>query len=193
MIHIVDGAAQERDKYAEIWAFEQYRKANSPGEENVARFMSVMQPEQGSVILDIGCGSGIAGQKFGEHGLDPWWLDITPAALNPDIDRRRFIEAPLWADWPSKHGSWDYGFCCDVLEHIPPVYTMLCIERILSGCHVAWLQISNLPDKFGPALFGQPLHLTVQPYSWWLVHLATVGVVIDARDLCGSSLFVVTR
>lgn len=191
MIHVADGAAQERDKYAEIWSLEEYRTANSPGEDNVQRFMDVIEPHRGSWILDIGCGAGRAGLKFAEHGLIPWWLDITATALDPAVDRSRFLEQPIWAEYPAGP-FWQYGFCVDVLEHIPPEYVMLSVDRILSRCQIAWLQISLRPDEFG-ALIGEPLHLTVRPFEWWLIRLATLGTVTDARDLCGAGLFVVQR
>ena len=189
---IADGAAQERDKYAEIWTFPEYRKF-SPGMENVERFMSVMNPVPGSSIIDIGCGEGKAGLEFGRQGLKPWWLDITGAALDPEVDRRKFIEAPLWGIG-TRFSSvrWDYGFCCDVLEHIPTEYTMLCLDRILAACDVAWLQIALCEDEFGK-LIGEPLHLTVRPFDWWLIRLGTLGKVQDARDLLNSGLYIVSR
>lgn len=197
MIHVADGSAQERDKYAEIWSRPEYREAHSPGVENVERFMSVMQPRPGSTIVDIGCGSGKAGLEFERRGLRSWYLDITDAGLDAEVPPQRFSQAPLWSlAWPlapSAGHRFDYGFCCDVLEHIPPEYSLLVCDRILENCNIAWLQISNQPDNFGPALLGEPLHLTVRPYAWWLLRLGTIGKVVDARDLCGASLFVVTR
>lgn len=192
-IHVADGAAQERAKYAEIWSLDEYREAHSPGLENVDRFMKVMDPAQGSSIIDIGCGSGGAGLEFQKRDLRTWWMDITPAGLVEEVDRSRFIEAPLWAPvWGSEASHWDYGFCCDVLEHLPPEYSMLCVDRILKHCGKAWLQICFLPDEFGK-IIGEPLHLTVHPFSWWLVRLATLGKITEARDLCGQGLFVVER
>lgn len=196
MIHIADGSAQERDKYAEIWSRPEYREAHSPGVENVDRFMRVIEPSQGSSIIDIGCGSGKAGLEFERRGLKAWYADITDAGLDESVDRTRFLQGPLWAPWPTIprwNNQFDFGFCCDVLEHIPPEYSMLVCDRILENCDVAWLQICNQPDEFGPKLLGEPLHLTVQPYAWWLLRLGTLGRVIDARDLCGVSLFVVSR
>ncbi len=190
MLHIQDGATQERDKYAEIWSFPEYSKY-SPGGENVQRFLDVLKPVPCALTIDIGCGRGNAGLGLQDAGLTVTWLDITDAALEDKVPRERFIQRPMWEDW-AKGKVWNYGFCCDVLEHIPTEYTMLCVERILSSCAVSWLQIANLPDTFG-AKIGEPLHLTVRPFSWWLIRLATIGKVVDARDLCGLSLFVVER
>ena len=195
MIYIPDGAAEEREKYKEIWSIPEYR-INSPGLVNVDRFMGVIQPESGSSIIDIGCGASVAGLKFKELGLESWYLDITSAAKPEEVPWNRFLETPLWNQWGGKlfpRGKrWDYGFCCDVLEHIPTEYTMLCVDRILSYCDVCWLQIALLPDEFGQ-LIGEQLHLTVKPYSWWLARLATLGKILDARDLIGNALYVVKR
>lgn len=194
MIHVADGAAQERAKYTEIWSFDEYRRANSPGLINVDRFMSVMKPTPGSSLIDIGCGSGRAGLEFQRRGLNVKWIDLTSAGLSPDVPRDRFIEAPLWDhEWLDIYGGYiDYGFCCDVLEHIPTEYTMLALDRIIRACRTTWLQIALRPDEFGK-LIGEPLHLTVRPFSWWLVRLATLGTIVEARDLCGDGLFIVER
>lgn len=183
----------ERAKYAEIWSdVPDYRKY-SPGMENVSRFMDVMKPERGETLLDIGCGTGEAGLEFLNLGLDVRWLDITDAGLNSVIPTVRFIEKSLWSEWGShwKFG-YDYGFCCDVMEHIPTEYTMLVIDRIVSNCRTSWFQIALVPDVFGAAI-GQPLHLTVKPFSWWLERLKGAGKVVDARDLCETALFVVEK
>lgn len=190
-LHIVDGAAQERDKYAEIWSFPEY-KVNSPGLTNVERFLSVMKPQVGECLLDVGCGAGVAGLAFERKGLKVTYLDITDAGLDPAVDRKRFIQAALWDPWWPSDAHWDYGFCCDVMEHLPPEYTMLVIDKLLWHCRKVWFHIPFTPDGFGH-MIGQPLHLTVQPYSWWLVRLATLGTVLDARDLCNKGLFVVSR
>lgn len=189
MIHVVDAADQERAKYEEIWGFPEYKKY-SPGLENVERFMSVMKPSTGSSVYDIGCGTGGAGLEFEKLGLRVTYVDITDAGLDPAVNRKNFIQAPLWARWA--HEEHDYGFCCDVLEHIPPEYVMLCVDRCLDAANTVWFQIALRPDEFG-RMIGEPLHLTVRPFDWWLIRLATVGRVMDARDLCGEGLFVVCR
>ncbi len=195
-MHIVDGAAQERAKYEEIWQIPAY-KNYSGGLENVERFMKVMNPPPSPIretltLIDIGCGEGLGGLAFQRLGFQVDWMDLTRAGLHVNVPLGRFIEAPLWSDWGSQRRTlgWRYGFCCDVMEHIPTEYTMLCIDRILSYCGQCWFQIDLNPDQFGK-MIGEPLHLTVRPYDWWLVRMATLGKVLDARDLCGQGLYVV--
>jgi len=183
----------ERAKYSELWNdVPDYRKY-SPGMENVSRFMDIIKPDEHFKLIDIGCGTGEAGLEFKRLGLDVRWIDITDAGLHSDIPRQYFIQSSLWGDWTNyyKYG-YDYGFCCDVMEHIPTEYTMLVIDRIISSCRVSWFQIALVPDSFG-AVIGQPLHLTVRPFTWWLEHLRGSGSVIDARDLCETALFVVEK
>jgi len=155
--------AQERSKYEKIWAVPEY-DTYSPGMENVERFMSVLDPEKLETLIDIGCGAGKASLEFMKRGLVVHSVDITDAGLVPNFPRSRFIQSPLWDKrWTlTRRDGWDYGFCCDVMEHIPPEYTMLVADRIMSCCRTAWFQICLVPDQFGMRI-GEPLHLTVQP------------------------------
>jgi 2-polyprenyl-3-methyl-5-hydroxy-6-metoxy-1,4-benzoquinol methylase len=192
-IHAIDVLSSERSKYEDIWSVEQY-KDYSPGEENVARFLSVIKPNRGESLVDLGCGAGIAGKELKENGLDVYWVDLTDSALDNEIDRKRFTKCSIWErNWTRKRTmGWDYGFCCDVLEHIPTEFTMLTLDRITSSCRTTWLQIAFEPDSFGP-LIGQPLHLTVQSFTWWRDRIAKFGKLVEARDLCGCGLFVVKQ
>lgn len=181
----------ERAKYKEIWTDVPDYRNHSPGMENVQRFMDIIKPERTSTLIDIGCGTGEAGLEFVEQGLIVSWLDITDAGLSKEISSHHFIESALWMNWNNRL-KFGYGFCCDVMEHIPTEYTMLVINRILSACRTTWFQISLQPDQFGDAI-GQPLHLTVKPFGWWLERLRMAGRVVDARDLCGQALYVVRQ
>src|SRR5262245_53544690 len=176
----------ERTKYEKIWKDIPAYREFSPGLENVQRFYDVLHPRRDSSLIDIGCGTGVAGLEFEKRGLEVTFLDITSAGLGKDFVGN-FLLASLWDRWPSqfKHG-FDYGFCCDVMEHIPPEYTMLVIDRILSVCRTAWFQIALHPDQFGKEI-GQTLHLTVRPFTWWRDNFKTLGNLIDARDLCGCA------
>lgn len=194
--HVTDVTKQEADKYSEIWSHPDYQVATSPGLANVERFMSVMKPAVGSTIVDIGCGAGVAGMEFQKAGMRVHWLDITDAGLIPAVDRSLFLQYALWDPrWPHRGRSmgWDYGFCCDVLEHIPPEYTMLCIDRMMRRCRTVWLQIALRPDVYGPKLLGEPLHLSVYSFDWWKVRIATIAKIVDARDLIDDGLYILEQ
>ncbi len=182
----------EQKKYAELWHDVPEYRDYSPGQENVSRFMDIIHPAEGELLIDIGCGTGVAGLDFVRHGLIVCWLDITDAGLLPEVPRNRFIQEPIWSQWNDWKYGHDYGFCCDVMEHVPTEYTMLALDRIISSCHMSWFQIALVPDQFGVAI-GQPLHLTVQPFNWWLERIRTLGAIMIARDLCGQALFVVQK
>ena len=193
-MYIQDGNRQERDKYAEIWTTVPEYRNISPGKQNVERFMKVMQPRPESTIIDLGSGTCLAGLEFERLGFRSWYLDITSAAKPDEVENKRFIESPLWGNWRFPHSGkgWDYGFCCDVLEHIPTEYTMLCLDRIIKNCTLSWLQIALVEDGMGGAI-GETLHMTVRPFDWWLIRLATLGKVLDARDLIEQGLYVVMK
>ncbi len=192
MIYVSDTAASERAKYEAVWQFPEYHEF-SPGLQNVDRFMEVMKPQLASSVIDVGCGACVAGLELKKRGMDVWYLDLTDAAVPEEVDHRRFIKAPIWSRWGwNKSLGWDYGFCCDVMEHVPPEYTMLCLDRILGCCRTTWFQISFVQETFG-SLIGDRLHLTVQPFSWWRDRIGDLGKLVEARDLCGMGMFVVTR
>jgi len=185
-------AQQEQAKYNQLWGMPQYREW-SPGMDNVERFIDIVKPKPYASLLDIGCGSGKAGLEFEKRGLglDIWWLDITDAGLDPAVPRERFFSSTLW-NWALPR-DFDYGFCCDVMEHIPPEFTMLALYRIIAACKVSWFQIALIPDNCGK-LIGETLHLTVRPFTWWRDRFLDLGAdIIEARDLLDTGLYVVRR
>lgn len=192
-LHIRDAAAEERDKYAEICAMPEYNEVH-PGLESADWFLEVVKPKRFDSIIDIGCGAGGAGLKFEAHGMQVNYLDLVDVRLDPKIDRRKFIEATLWDyRWPlHRRQGWDYGFCCDVLEHMPKEFSMLVVDRILHCCRTAWLQVALVPETHGQ-LINKPLHLTVGNFEWWRDRLAALGNLIDARDIFPRALFIVKR
>jgi hypothetical protein len=60
-----------------------------------------------------------------------------------------------------------YGFCTDVLEHIPTEDVDKVLDNCLAACKHVFFQISTVDDVMG-GMIGHPLHLTVKPYEWWL-------------------------
>jgi len=192
MIHVNDLLDDERDKYSAIWSQRAYHD-HSPGLEDVDRFWGVVKPEAGYTLLDIGCGAGLAGLELSNRGLNVQWLDIIADVLHPSIDRKQFIQAPVWSSWSTRRSTgWDYGYCVDVMEHLPTEYVALSLFRIVSACRTSWITVSFLPDNLGQ-LIGQKLHLTVRSFEWWRDIIGSIGKLADARDLCGRGVFVVKR
>lgn len=184
-------AAAEAAKYDRMWAYEEYAVC-APGEGLVEPFVEIARPAPGASIIELGCGTARAGLKLHELGYRVRLLDLTDAGLEPrarEVLGGGMITAPLWGDW---WGQYDFGFCCDVMEHVPPEYTMLVVDRILGHCRAAFFHICLVPDGFGRVI-GEPLHLTVMPFVWWRDRLAAAGRLVEARDLIRNGLFHVER
>lgn len=183
--------AREKEKHSQMWGISDYRDAYSgSADENINQFMSLVSPRSGASIVDAGCGSGVAGIELEGRGFDVAYVDITAVALKNEVSAARFIEASLWSQWAPRY--FDYGFCCGVLEQIPLQNSMLAAYRLVQACNVSFLKISNQQDQFG-VLAGYQLSLTIQSFEWWRDNLASIGSLIEARDLCGESLFVIGR
>lgn len=188
----------EQEKYQDIWAFPQYR-AHSPGAVAVPRFLRVLaengeQYRDGERVIDFGCGEGQGSIALHAAGFSVCgWDFVDVRSKEAAAAMSGFVRQPLWV--PSRmgdgmgQGAWA-GFCVDVLEHIPTEFTMLSIDTMLRSVGVLYLEISNSPDSMG-ALIGQPLHLTVQPFTWWRDRIKEIATVLDARDLMGHSAFLV--
>lgn len=170
-------AATERTKYAQVWEQHPRYRDVSPGLDIAPMAHGCYQGfaggdlERGATVLDFGAGTGRASKWFASVGYAPTMVDITRAALNPEMEATRipFVEACLW-DMPADLTA-RFGFCADVLEHIPPERVRDVIAGIARRTEAAFFQVACFPDRFGPATMGHPLHLTVNPASWWNIEL----------------------
>lgn len=192
-LHVGDPLEPERKKYHTIWAEPAYHEM-SPGLEFVDLFAEVCKPKSGDTLVDVGCGSGLAGWEFAERGLIVTYVDLVDVVMpGRVVPPHKFIKSPIFGDWPlaNKYG-WDFAYCTDVLEHIPMEWTMLSAERVIRACGTAFFTIAHEPDSCG-VLIGETLHLTVQPFAWWRDRLALLGNLVEARDLCARGLFIVKR
>ena len=175
---------KERDKYAACFQLDEYLK-HSPGQHWAKKFGKIANPELGDLVADFGCGSGRGGQELEKlYGVHVTYIDMANY-----FDLKPFIAQPLWRKIPKRYR---FGFCCDVMEHIPQEYTMLAVQNMLDCCGTVFFSISFLPDHFGQFL-GETLHLTVKPFVWWRDRLGEIGNVIDARDTLGEGIFYVGR
>ncbi len=177
----------EKQKYEEVWALPDYSNM-SPGEQYAEKFGEICNPLSGESVIDWGSGRGAGGIALNAlYGLRSAYVDHVALEGTPDT--------LIISLWDKKAGMLraDYSYCCDVMEHIPPQFTMLVAARIIQCAKKgAFFSISFAPDFFGKFV-GAPLHLTVKPFTWWRDSLRELGTVVHAIDLMGEGLFYVER
>jgi hypothetical protein len=154
----------EREKYDTVWRIKEYRRI-SPGELSVDQFLTWagITPLK---IVDLGCGPGRASSKLSEYH-EMTMLDISEGCLDPEVRSELgqnlvFKQACLWDFTLPQQG---YGFCCDVMEHIPEEKVDAVLDCIAACCDSVYFQI-HLKEDCGKFI-DEPLHLTIKPTSWW--------------------------
>jgi 2-polyprenyl-3-methyl-5-hydroxy-6-metoxy-1,4-benzoquinol methylase len=183
-------ATKERELYSAVWQSVAQYGAYSPGESYLPLFLQMIGERRGT-IMDAGCGSGKGALALKAAGFDVTLSDITREGLVPEAQQLPFLQQVLWEDMPDL--SFDYVYCCDVMEHIPTPFTMLVIRQLLSVARGGvFISISLMPDSFG-VLIGQSLHQSVQTFPQWRDQLNTIGRVVEARDLLHTGVYFVER
>ena len=152
----------EREKYIKIWALPAYRE-QSPGERLLPHFLAHYRPP--ASVIDLGCGTGRASAGLKKAGFDVVMLDITSRCLDEVLPYMPFLEACLWERLPFKR-SFDYFYCTDVLEHIPPEHVDAVLDNAKEIAREGFFQIALFEEHFG-SLIGENLHLTVKSWEWW--------------------------
>ena len=176
----------EREKYQLMWNIPSYRHV-APGEYVVDTFLEVANPD--AAIIDFGCGTGRAGIKLSEAGKEVILVDFTDNCRDQEALALPFVKADI-----SKGVSviTPYGFCTDVMEHIPTEDVNNTLKNIFKSAKNVFFQISTVEDNFGKAV-GTVLHNTVRPHEWWNAKLDEYGSVEFEQDDKISSLFYVTN
>lgn len=181
-------SVREREKYERVWAIPEYSKF-SPGERSVGIFADMVSPIAGpedglpvGTVIDFGCGAGAAADGLRALGLRV--IGVDHVDIGAGKYPGNFFQANLWAMPPTPPAH--YGYCVDVMEHIPIEFTGLVLSEIIKRTDESFFRISTRPDHFGSEI-GESLHLTVKPFMWWLNRLQEFGEVRDARDFmhCG--------
>lgn len=179
----------ERDKYAKMWMFDAYR-AFSPGECAAPVFFELVKVDGAGPIIDFGCGTGRGGLALARAGLDVTLIDFISASRDQEALPLPFLEWDLTQPCPLRA---PYGYCCDVMEHIPPDDVEKVIHNIMQSAETVFFQISTTHDAFG-AVIGQPLHLSVHPHDWWMGLFTSLDIkVLHDRKAENASIFVVKR
>jgi hypothetical protein len=188
----------ERLKYEEMWDQPEYRTV-APGEHYVEKFLERARPDPGDTLVDFGCGTGRAGVLLNARKLDVTMMDFAGNCLDEWVarltekyhDHLRFVRHDL-VKWPLPVPRAKYGYCCDVLEHIPPKDVNTVAWNVLRGARFVFLAISTKPDTMGN-LAGEPLHLTVESFDWWKARLEELHAkILWSEDAGGTAFFYVT-
>jgi len=180
--------ATEQQKYKKMWGFDAYR-GTAPGEEVADIFIELANPT-GSIV-DFGCGTGRGAKRLSENtDCKVILIDFADNCRDKDTVHLPFIEWDLTKPIPVHS---EYGFCTDVMEHIPTKDVQTVIENIFNSAKNVFFQISTVDDVCGD-LIGLPLHLTVKPHSWWKELFMSLGHTVKWEQEQGSaSLFYITR
>lgn len=153
---------EERQKYETMWADPRYSE-RSPGMRFLDDAMAKLNMQPGATVVDLGCGTGRVAQALSEQGYSVTAVDIAPNACTEFSGT--FVQACLW-DLPARIPKFDYGFCADVLEHIPTDKVPDTLKNIARVAGTVYFQIANFECHMGDE-HGLHLHLTVKPMGWW--------------------------
>lgn len=152
----------ERAKYETMWGFDSYRE-RSPGMRHLSDAMFRLLPEQGATMVDFGCGTGRVARAMQKQGLEVTAVDIAANACEEFSGD--FVQASL-TDLPESLGRHQYGFCADVMEHLPTERVAEALANMARHAGKTYFQIANFHCHEGDKI-GEHLHLTVKPYQWW--------------------------
>lgn len=182
----------EKTKYSQMWDIHEYGDT-SPGCNIADAFAKISKCLPGETLIDLGTGSGKAAVRLQQkHKLHVQTLDITSHCMREDAQElfdESHVEASLWSNWPDQlpavDNLYNYAYCCDVMEHIPPEFTMLCLNNMFRAAKHVFIQVDIDPEGWGD-LINETLHLTVMPFVWWRDHIAEFGTILDCRDMVGK-------
>src|SRR5258708_2468618 len=187
-------------KYGKLWENTEggddanlYRKV-APGEQLAQEFLKMARPKAGATCIDFGCGTGRGAFMLALlGGMKVLMVDFVRNSLDQDVrdmlvtqsHALSFMKADLGQPIPA---AAEYGFCTDVMEHIPREKVGRVLGNILTASQHVFFSISTTDDSCGK-LIGETLHMTVAPYEWWLRLFNEIGYVVHySSDPTASAL-----
>jgi len=187
----------EAVKYGKMWAHPEYR-AVSPGEQLAQTFLAQARPKRGASVIDFGCGTGRGALMLAVLGqMNVTMVDFVGNCLDPEVrdmlttqaHTLRFVKADLEKPLPV---AAEYGFCTDVMEHIPTDKINDVLNNVLLSAQHVFFSISTVDDSCG-VLIGETLHLSVFPYAWWLDQFQQRACLVHwSQEVDGAALFYVS-
>ena len=152
---------RERNKYVKMWESDIYRKM-APGEHHIDDAIKLLGMKIGDSVIDFGCGTGRGAMALRSRGFDVTALDFAPNCLDPEVTVP-FVQGCLW-DLPDIRADW--GYCTDVMEHIPTEKVCDVLRGIATRVKGCYFAISTRDDSLG-WIAGKKLHLSVlEPIQW---------------------------
>jgi len=177
----------EQQKYQYMWQVDAYRDG-SPGERVADFFVNRFKPD--GMVIDYGCGTGRGGLAISRHGINVLLMDFADNCRDEEAQCLPFIQWDLTKPIPQNS---KYGFCTDVMEHIPTKDVPVVIKNIMRASEEVFFQISTIDDSFG-VILNTHLHLTVKEHAWWKELFTSLGYTIafeSAHEV--ASLFYIRR
>jgi len=178
----------ERSKYERMHAVPGY--SVGPGISHIPHFLQYLKP--GESVIDFGCGTGDAAKALLDLGHDIRLVDIVNTGLSPahGLDDRLCIAS--LTNLPDSLRPADWGFCCDVMEHLPTEWVPIALAQMRTRVEKIFFSISGHPDSWGKKI-GETLHLTVQPCGWWMEQIGKQWNLVSRLDNSDSTFVIVGR
>ena len=175
--------ATEAYKYRRCWSHGQYRE-HSDGENLLAVALEALRPRDGTTFIDFGCGTGRATSMLQVMGHKVLGIDHASNSLDDGINIP-FCVANLWALPPNINEA-DYGYCVDVMEHIPRDKIDAVLSNISRLSNVAAFFKIDLEDaKFGDFIGVGTLHHTIMSSEWWMEQLSKHFSSVEPYNYAG--------